>query len=431
MIEFTILVAISGVVTMRALWKLVSDRFPNPLDLAIVSTFYYAVPLAMCGYLGFNPRRMIFLHPAAADAGIALQALRIATLALLCLEAGRYLALRAGAPKLRYYFQLDVSSEARAQIGYAATFAMLFGGIALFGRDAFLAGYAVESMSATGDLGNALMAFSVGSAGLLITYSLLNARALNKPPQWALIGAVVVVALAVLIIRAKRLEIVTVFLPAAVILLSQRSKLKVTRGRLIWGGVAVAALIGIAFLRIDSDETDFFMGIFFFFSEGVYAGHSFPGVIGKVEGGVLAYEHGVRFLNALLGFVPRFVWPSKDEMVYAADLALRPLSPLGATSFLAESFLQGGIVAILLIYTPLGFFMQRLTCFEQVWDAGLASGKLPARFGAYLIAFAIFVPHFRDGLIPSIKLAIQAFVFWFALVGIRRMPFPVRIPLRG
>jgi hypothetical protein len=183
----------------------------------------------------------------------------------------------------------------------------------------------------------------------------------------------------------------------------------------------VLALVAVAVSRINA-EFDLFAFNFYLLSEGLYAGHALPGSIHRLDSGMLGYENGLRYLNALLGFLPRFIWPDKDDFVYAADIAHEGVAPLGATSFLAEVVLQGGSIAVVLTHLVMGFLFARVTRFEAVWDSALASGRIPGRFIPYIVATAIFVPHFRDGIIPAIKLSLQAMVFLLILVGLQRTP---------
>jgi hypothetical protein len=237
--------------------------------------------------------------------------------------------------------------------------------------------------------------------------------------------------LVIFAIRAKRLEIVSGFIPPALILLSARSAVTATSWRVIAGGAGAFVLVMVSALRASAD-LGWGQGLFLFFSEGLYAGHSLPGITERLQTQTLSYEHGVRFINALTGFIPRFVWEGKDEMVYAGNLALKGVAPLGATSFLAEVVLQGGYLAILICYPILGFLFERIMRFQDAWDASLARGVIPARVGAYLIAVAIFIPHFRDGIIPAVKLSLQAGVFFALVSGMRLIgrPRAIAVPAR-
>jgi hypothetical protein len=103
-------------------------------------------------------------------------------------------------------------------------------------------------------------------------------------------------------------------------------------------------------------------------------------------------------------------------MVYAGNIALESVSPLGATNILAEIVLQGGLIAVAVVYTIMGYLFQRVMLFQRNWDFDRDAGLIPLRFGFYLIVIAIFVPHFRDGIIPAIKLSLQGLVFFILLV---------------
>mgnify|MGYP005990540029 CR=1 FL=1 len=185
---------------------------------------------------------------------------------------------------------------------------------------------------------------------------------------------------------------------------------------MVGGGLAVFGLVVVSAMRLDS-ALDYKLGVLLLFSEGLYAGHSLPGIVERLQIHTLDYEYGTRFLNAITAFVPRFLWEGKDDMVYAGNLILKGVAPQGATSFLAEIVLQGGFGAIMICYTLMGFLFERIARFQDDWDHYLSVGVLPARFGAYLIAVAIFIPHFRDGIIPAVKLSLQAGLLFMIISG--------------
>jgi hypothetical protein len=405
--EFYALLIASSVIAVISVRNLLVQRFPHPADLAIVSTYYYAVPLAICGYFSFNPRAIVFLHGYAADPGLASQSLRFAVLAIFAIQLGRWTAARASHTELNYFFSIGSGSAVRGSAGYAILLGLVAFGIVLFGWEAFISGYATESSSLTANIGIAFVYFATGTSGLAFAYTLLiRKKAGDTTVPWAMMLLIIVVIF-VLIARSKRLEIVSAMIPAAIILFSQRESFKVTTKRIVAGLVAVTALIAISIYRIDSgDETTAFDIAFYSLSEGLYAGHSLPGILGNLETRMLDFEYGGRFLNALLGFVPSFLWEGKNDMVYAGNVALEDASPLGATNILAEIVLQGGLVAVALVYAIMGYIFQRTMLFERSWDYDREAGMIPLRFGLYLVAIAIFVPHFRDGIIPSIKLFI-------------------------
>ena len=376
------------------------------------------MPLAIAGFLSYNPRGLIFLHTYAADPALAIQSLRFVTLAVVAISCGTFASRQAKNAKVTYFFTIDRQSPARANAGYALLLFIFALGLYLFGFSAFLEGYASEVYGDTATLGNALIYFTTGAFGVVFAYVILIGKAASLRSTVFLSLVSLTVLLFTILVRAKRLEIVSALLPALVILLSQRKSIKLTTTRTIVVLSALATLTAIAAIRI-GDEFDPFTIAYYIFSEGLYAGHSLPGILGNLETGMLSFENGARFLNSLLGFIPRFFWEGKDDLIYAGDFVLKSVSPLGATNLLAEVVLQGGIIAVAITYFLMGFIFDRLMKFESVWDQGIATGVLPARFIGYLIAVTIFVPHFRDGIVPAVKISLQLGVVFLLLFGIQ------------
>ena len=251
---------------------------------------------------------------------------------------------------------------------------------------------------------------------------------IGKLPHKETVIATVLFLLFVLLVRSKRLEVLTAALPVLIILLSARSNLSQASVRIILAGGGFLALVAVAALRL-SDELDWTTIGFYSMAEGIYAGHSLPGIILLHDSYMIEYEHGARFINGVLGFIPRFIWPEKDDMIFVGNLALEGVSPLGATSVLAEVVLQGGWAAVVGCYLLLGFVFQRLMAFQDSWDAAIASGSFPLRFGVYLITVAIVIPHFRDGIIPTIKIALQDFIVLMLISGMH-LSFARPVPNR-
>jgi hypothetical protein len=416
--EFTFLLIITGTITFFAVGRLATDRFLHPSNLAIVSTVYYSVPLAIAGFLSYNPRGLIFLHTYAADPALAMQSLRFVVLAIVMISCGTFASRKIKKFKATYFFVIGRHSPTKANAGYIILLSIFALGLSLFGMSAFLEGYASQVYGDAPTLGNALMYFTLGAFGAVFAYVLLIGKVSNLSATIFLSLISLMVLLLTIIVRAKRLEIVSALLPAIIILLSQRKSIKLTTTRLIVVGSALTALTAIAAIRI-GDEFDSFTVPYYILSEGLYAGHSLPGVLGNLETGTLSFENGARFLNSLLGFIPRFLWGGKDDLVYAGNFVLNSVSPLGATNLLAEVVLQGGIIAVSVTYFIMGFIFDRLMKFEAHWDKGITTGSLPARFIGYLIAIAVFIPHFRDGIVPAVKISLQMAVVFVFLFGIR------------
>lgn len=414
MIVFLVFTLIALVMTGRSVLNLFRDRFPHPADLATLSISYYGVPLAVAGYFDFNYDHMAFLAPFAADQELALQSIQHIGFALLALQLGRSLAQRLPSPKLALFGETGIFAFERVRFGFVGLIALIAIGVYLFGLREFLAGYATEGLDATGSTGNAVVYATLEFMGLTIAYAIILGICIGRIPFKVLILVCLAIMLVILAVRAKRLEIVSAFIPPAFILLSRRSRTSSISWRVVVGIVATFVLVVVSALRA-STELGWGQGLFLFFSEGLYAGHSLPGITERLQTQTLGYEYGLRFVNAMTGFVPRFLWEGKDEMVYAGNLALKGVAPLGATSFLAEVVLQGGFTAIAICYPLMGMMFERVMRFQDSWDASLAKGVIPARIGAYLILVAIFIPHFRDGIIPAIKLSLQAAVFFVLL----------------
>jgi hypothetical protein len=409
-----------GIFGFRSLAGLGYQRFPHAADVATISTIYYSVPLSMAGFFSVNYRDVVFLSSAAADGGLAFKSMTFVVIALISLQVGRSAGSVIELDRTSYFSALNAQSTTRTGMSLILLVSITAFGIWLFGISEFLAGYATESEVGTASIGNALVYSAVECIGLAVAFALLIGRVKGKIPFKFLLLVALMVLIFVLLVRAKRLEVVSAFIPTAILLLSRRSSISTTAWRLIGTSIAVALLVVISALRA-SDTLDPFRTLYYFFSEGLYAGHSLPGIIDRIDLGMIGYEHGLRFLNALLGFIPRFVWPGKDDMVYAGNQVLEGVAPLGATNLLAEIVLQGGLIAVAISYVGMGYLFERLSRFDVVWDDALAQRYLPLRFGFYLIAVAIFIPHFRDGIIPAVKLSLQAAVFIVLLFGAKRM----------
>lgn len=418
MMWFLFYTALALALTGRSVINLFRDRFPHAADVATISIAYYGIPLAIAGYFDVNYDHMAFLANFAADQGLAEMSIRFVAVALVAMQLGRVLGRRLGQPTLTRFATVNTFTLERLRFAFIGLIALIAAGIYLFGFREFLAGYATEGLDATGSTGNAVVYATLEFMGLAIAMAMIIGLYTGRIPFKLLIAVCLAVMIAILAIRAKRLEIVSAFIPPAVILLSRRSAFNTASWRVIAGGLAVFALVFISAIRASSD-LNVGQAIFLFFSEGLYAGHSLPGITERLQTQTLSYEYGVRFINALIGFIPRFLWEGKDEMVYVGNLALKGVAPLGATSLLAEIVLQGGLVAIVICYSAMGFVFERIMRFQDAWDESIRLGVIPARCGAYLIAIAIFIPHFRDGIIPAVKLSLQAGIFFALLSGMR------------
>lgn len=420
MFEFLLLLAISGTLVTLAVARLVTSRFPSGADLAQLSTFYYSVPLAVLAFLSINLRQMTFLNEIAANAELAIISLRYVCIAMVSIEAGRHLGRLLGPATFSYAFVINDGAIYRTALLTCGVLLLFPAGISLFGVSAFLEGYATESLGASADTGTALIYSAIEALGISMAFMMVMRLSLGRLPLKPLFLVSLASIAVIFVIRVKRLEVVSAMVPLAIILFASRSTARAAVIRTLVGG-ALLVILGVVSATRMSERLDLQTITFYFLSEGLYAGHSLPGIINRLDINMTGYEYGTRFLNSVLAFVPGFLWPSKAEVVYGPDLIFEGISPLGATTMLTEIVLQGGTVAVVIFYTLLGFFFHRVERFGEIWDQAVATGRYPARFGVYLIAVSVFIPHFRDGIIPALKLTLQGLAFLMVLVAVHRV----------
>ena len=216
------------------------------------------------------------------------------------------------------------------------------------------------------------------------------------------------ILLAITIMRGKRLEMVIAIMPMILILWS--TKLRSIKSRISLLLLIVAILSFMASLRLGQfpDVSDL---IFHIFSEGLYAGHVTPGIINALDLKNIEYEGGARFLASLVAFVPRFIFPGKDQFIYESLTNISQFAPLGATSILAEVYLQYGAIAVLIFFGVLGYIAKKF----EIGTLGISETTLPVKSILYIIFLCSFIPHFRDGIIPSIKIPIQLLIMFSVL----------------
>lgn len=419
MLEFLFLLSITGGLVTLAVVRLITSRFPSGADLAQLSTFYYSVPLAILAFLSINLRQMTFLNEIAANSELAMISLRYVCVAMVGIEAGRYLGRLMGAARFSYVFTVNEAASYRTALLTCAVLLLFPAGVAMFGLSSFLQGYATESFAAEGDAGTALIYSAIEAMGIILAFIMIMrltfGRMPIKPLFWLSLAAIAVI----FVIRVKRLEVVSALVPLAIIMFASRSRGKATAIRVLLGAGLLVMLAVVSATRV-SEKLDLQTITFYFLSEGLYAGHSLPGIINRLAINMTDYEYGMRFLNSLLAFVPSFLWPAKAEIVYGPDLIFEGISPLGATTMLTEIVLQGGVIAVALFYTLLGLFFERIERFQEGWDEAVVRGNYPARFGIYLIGVSVFIPHFRDGVVPALKLALQGLAFFMVLAAVHR-----------
>lgn len=419
MLEFLVLLSVSAAIVCFAVARLATSKFPSGADLAQLSTFYYSIPLAILAFLSINLRQMSFLNEIAANQELAILSMRYVCLAMICIEIGKYIGRSMGKAQFVYVFDTDNRAPYRTGLLTCIVLMLFPIGIALFGLESFLQGYATESMSAGGDAGTALIYSAIEALGITLAFMMTMRLSLKrlpvKPLFWLSLASIAVI----FVVRVKRLEVISALVPLGIILFASRSRISATVVRISIGILLLLLLAVVSASRV-SEQIDPQTIAFYFLSEGLYAGHSLPGIIHRIDINMTGYEYGMRFANSLLAFVPSFLWQAKTEVVYGPDLIFEGISPLGATTMLTEIVLQGGMIAVAIFYTLLGLFFERVERFQDVWDKAVVTGRYPARFGLYLIAVSVFIPHFRDGVIPALKLTLQGLAYFVVLAAVHR-----------
>ncbi len=407
---------------LASAWRMAVSRFPHPADLATMWIIYYTFPLALLAAVIGGDGGLVFLHAAAADPQIAVQCIQYGTLAVVCLQLGRWLGSKSPVSATQLHFPMTASDGGKVGLVLLILLGQIALGIYLFGSDVFLSGYAVKSTLDTGNSGEALIYEAFELIGLTLAYAYLLSISTGRRTSMKLPLLSILVLLYLAAVRGKRLEVLSALISVGILLFGTRKFFRSLRGRLVTVGVLAGLLSTVGLLRLGHGLHPVEMGLNLMY-EGMFAGHALPGIIDKLNTYQLNYEYGERVLVGFLAVIPRFVWPAKDELVYEGDKGLDGVNPLGATSILAEVVLQGGVTAVIMWFGALGFMFERLHRGLRNFDADVRAGRLPAGTIGYLITITIFIPHFRDGMVPAMKLAIQASLFFFALAGLSwRLP---------
>jgi hypothetical protein len=407
--------------------RLLTSSLPRPTDVAQLSVFFYNAPLALVATLPIADALdgyPIFLNTIAGDVELAAKTLALAVVACASLELGRHLGgLRLWAAK--YHTSLRVKTSLKLQRNAALLcfggLLTAFVGIAFFGVDSFFAGYAIESSSGSASEGSALIFFAYETIGLSAFIWLVCRHATGKRGG----GWIVIISLTVIftltLIRGKRLELIIAMLPFILILWS--TKLRSLGSRLAMAAFMVLAVSSMASFRFGEIPNAASLA-FHIFSEGLYAGHVTPGLVEAVQTRSVPTEGGVRFLVAFAAMVPRFIFPAKDELIYQSLTDVSEFAPLGATSMLAEVYLQGGWFACVLFFGFVGVIGRKLE-IKSLLGGG---ASVPIKTFLYIVFLCSFIPHFRDGIIPAIKIPYQLLImlgFLFLISQVRL--FKVRL----
>lgn len=415
--DSTLSITVAVMLGCFALWRVLTRRFAHPADLATLSVLYYSLPLSFVALVLRNDDGRVYLHRAASDPDIALQSLHYAILAVISLKVGQWIAAAIANSKFRHLFPLKANDGRKARNFIILLLVVIICGIGLYGP-AFFAGYAVESTEGSAALGNAFIYSSIEFIGLTFGYVLLVKTAHRDRPMSKVIWMAAIFLIVLALLRGKRLEVVSAFLPLALLSFGLSRWLNRPLSRLVLILSLAVVISLVASLRL-GEAFNLPSLMFNLFSEGLFAGHSLPGIIDKIQMGQLDYEDGSRMLMGLLAVVPRFLWPEKDALLYAGNAALAGVAPLGGTTMLAEVVLQGGAVAVGLTFLVMGFVFQRFYAGIRYVGQDVAERRLPASVIGYLVCIAIFIPHFRDGIIPAMKISFQAVVYLAILAGLQ------------
>jgi hypothetical protein len=421
MFELGSLLFLAAVLGLGSLWRLLAARFPHPSDLATLAIFYYTLPLALAATLFPDVSELIFLHSAASNYDLALQSISYTVLAAVCLQLGRWAGSRLPAHASRLQFALLPADLVKTKLTLLGLLGTIGLGVLLFGSEAFFAGYNVESQQSTATLGTAVIFLSIEWVGLVMVYGVMASRATAQRLGWGIVTLTVASLLFLGAVRGKRLEIIAASLPTGLLLFATRKFFRSVHGRLLTLASAAVAISALASVRLGADLS-LASVLFNLVSEGLFAGHVLPGILEKLNSGQIDYEYGRRVVAGVLAFVPRIFWPNKDDFLYSGNQALESAGPLGASSIVAEVVLQGGLIAVILWFTALGFLFERIHGSLKNFDAAIASGRVPASVLWYFVVVASFILHFRDGLMPSTKIALQSGVFFMGVAGLRLLP---------
>jgi len=362
----------------------------------------------------------VFLNDAARSYVNSYYVLIISLFACLSLQVGEFFLGR-----IRCYFEgkklfFRIDRAGKKSIFFAClSLSFILLGIWLYGVDYFFSGYNIVSDAATASSGNVLIFFFYEIIGLSLYVFLTSNERAGRLGLVVLVG-VYAVLMFFMIIRGKRIEFIIACLPFFLYLWGVKVKSLYKRFFLVF--ICVVFVSSMASFRYGEIPTMVSL-LFNSFSEGAFAGHVTPGVVDALRESRISFEYGARLIATVLAFVPRFVFPDKDVFVYSSLVDVSEYAPLGATSYLAEVYLQFGLLGVIAWFFGLGMFSGYLKvgswrelCGDQVRIIGVL----------YVICITSMVMHFRDGLIPSVKMPMQIMVLYFLCYVVDWRKFSVR-----
>jgi len=407
--QFAVIVYLIWLVFVaRRLFRL---PMPRPTDVAIFSLFFYNVPLALAAVLPLGTLLedyAVFLNAVAGEREVANKTLLLTMFASLALATGRTLG-RGFSSHPRTFLAIPITHRFQRAAGSACLVALaaIGAGLSLFGIDSFFSGYATDSAAPGATSGTALIFFAYEVIGLCALLWYVCYQETRDRNRRLVVGIALTTIVGLTLVRGKRLELIIALAPLFLVVWS---KLKV-RQRMLAVIAIVLAISSWASFRQGAVPNPAAIA-FNVFSEGLYAGHVTPGIVEALDSHNLSTEGGKRFWAALAAFIPRFVFPNKDEIIYQSLTEMSQFAPLGATSMLAEVYLQGKSIALSGFFFVVGLVGRRLELDELFPPQRV----IFPHSVLYLLFVCSFIPHFRDGIIPAIKIPLQLVAVFTALV---------------
>jgi hypothetical protein len=398
----SIIVAIYLVRVAISLQNILRDPLPHPADAILLSIFFYNAPLALISIYNLEwlfPDYKVFLNAESRDSYLAEKTMIICFVSMIGLEMGRRLFFKYKMSER--YIVMDNSFSNFSLIIIIAMSSIILSAAYAMGFGNYFVGYNIDTNVINVSDYIAFIYFCIEAVGIFFLFVFVNKKFGNRKfiliVLFILISYIVFMALA----RGKRLELVVALLPLMLLFWSVKLRSVSTRMFVAVGFLlAFSSLASLRFGEIPTLSALFFNS----FSEGLYAGHMTPGVINAIDYQGMRPELGARFGIGFLAIIPRFMFPGKDQIVYQSITDITEFTPLGATSLLGETYLQGGTLFVLLAFIGFGF-LSRLFEVDRLYEKG--SKYFPLKSIYYLIFMGTFLFHFRDGIVVMVKLTLQ------------------------
>lgn len=386
-------------------YRVLKDPLPSPLEVIVLSTFFYNAPLAIISLFGWDwifPEYKVFLTDNAADPIIAERTIIICFVSVIALEIGKRIFVKFKIPQK--YFIVNESMSLTSMSYLIGIVAFISAMAYSMGFNNYFSGYDIDTNVLNISDYIAFIYFSIEASGIIMILFYANKNFMSKAFVRVFIGIFVSFILVMAISRGKRLEIVVALLPLLLLLWSMKLRRLIPRATAVaLFLISFSALASLRYGEIPTASSLAFNSV----SEGLYAGHMTPGVISAVDYEGLNFEEGARFAIGFIAVIPRAIFPQKDQLVYQSITDITEFTPLGATTMLAEVYLQAGLLSIIIFFMLCGFVSRMLETSELIDNK---NGLFPLKSIYYLIFVGTFIFHFRDGIIVSMKLSIQMII---------------------